>query len=52
MPTTKNPRHQQIEVAKMRGEGRKNQPIATAEALYPDDTELANAFREGWNRKR
>jgi hypothetical protein len=53
MNTTKNPRSQQIETAKMRGADRKHlggNRDETANDLYPDDTELANAFKAGWNR--
>lgn len=49
-----------IEAAKMRGAGRHNlnrtADLTTrdkiANDLYPDNHELANAFREGWDRTR
>ena len=53
MTTTKNPRRQQIETAEMRGADRKHQGgdrDQKANDLYPDDNELANAFRKGWNK--
>lgn len=51
MNSTENPRHLQIQAAEMRGASRQKlgQPEATAEVLYPADTELANAFRKGWH---
>lgn len=54
MNNTKNPRQASIDSAKMRGENRKHlggDCDKTASELYPDDTELANAFKAGWNRE-
>jgi hypothetical protein len=55
MTTNRNPRQASLDSATTRGSDRKHlggDRDKTANELYPDDTEMANAFKAGWNKTK